>query len=257
MSPVCVKCSSLVMLVDWLPWSSYWLPWSSYSIFSFHQVGWYNAVVTPPFRLPYHEDTLAVLLISTPTMFEKLFVPFLSQKKHTLLLDPLDQCMKELCTQLCALYPGEDIEALHDFDQDPATRRPKILVQSAGHVSGATFYYQRSDVQPDHWPCDKNIYGVAMHPLYGGWFAFRGALIFRNMLCEGLAQSGPVDCVRTREKRIELLEAFNFRWQDSSYRDTFDGQVLERYSADQKEYFLTEPSKRAKLLEKYLSCNQS
>lgn len=216
------------------------------------KVGWYNAMVAAPFRLAHHEDTLAVLLISTPAMFEKLFVPFLSRSKHGCVLDPLDQCMKELCSKLSALFPGENVEVLHDFDLDPATRRPKILVQTAGHVSGASYYYQRSDVHPDYWPSSTPIYGVAMHPHYGGWFAFRGALVFRNVVGEGLVQRKPVDCVPTREKRIELLEAFNFHWQDWRYRDIFDGQVQDRYSADQREYFLTEPSKRGPLLRKYL-----
>lgn len=221
------------------------------------QVGWYNAVVAAPFRLPYHEDTLAILLISTPAMFENLFVPFLSQMKPGCILDPLDQCMKELCARLCALFPPtEEVDVLHDFDLDPATRRPKILVQTAGHVCGATYYYQRADVQPDHWPRSTAIYGVAMHPLYGGWFAFRGALVFRKIKGEGLVQRKPLDCVPTQEKRIELLEAFNFRWQDCSYRDVFDGQVQERYSAEQREYFLTEPAKRGPLLGKYLSHDQ-
>lgn len=43
-----------------------------------------------------------------------------------------------------------DIEAIHDFELLPS-RRPKILVQTAGHVSGAAYYYQRKDVQPDPW----------------------------------------------------------------------------------------------------------
>ena len=160
--------------------------------------------------------------------------------------------MTELCARLCRLFPGQDTEILHDFDLDPATRRPKILVQTAGHVSGATFYYQRKDVGVDHWPRDQNIYGVAMHPLYGGWFAFRGVLVFKNITSPELVQAKPIDCVSTRERRIELLEAFNYRWQDWSYRDVIDGQVLERYSEAQKEYFLTEPSKRRALLGKYL-----
>ena len=50
--------------------------------------------------------------------------------------------------------PGEDLTILHDFELEH-TRRPKILVQTAGHVAGAVTYYQRSDVTRDPWPTDK------------------------------------------------------------------------------------------------------
>jgi len=43
-----------------------------------------------------------------------------------------------------------DIEAIHDFEILPS-RRPRILVQTAGHVAGAAYYYQRKDVVPDPW----------------------------------------------------------------------------------------------------------
>ena len=48
-------------------------------------------------------------------------------------------------------YPEHKIEAIHDFELNH-NRRPKILVQTVGHVSGAAYYYQRSDVTDDPWP---------------------------------------------------------------------------------------------------------
>ena len=47
-------------------------------------------------------------------------------------------------------FPSHDVETIHDFEMTPM-RRPKVLVQTAGHVSGAAYYYQRKDVQPDAW----------------------------------------------------------------------------------------------------------
>lgn len=40
-------------------------------------IGWYNERVGPKFRLPYTDDTPAVVVLSRPDMFEKTFVPFL------------------------------------------------------------------------------------------------------------------------------------------------------------------------------------
>ena len=38
-------------------------------------------------------------------------------------------------------------EIFHDYDIDPVSRRPRVLVQTAGHVAGAAFFYQKSHVE--------------------------------------------------------------------------------------------------------------
>jgi len=35
------------------------------------------------------------------------------------------------------------------------TKQPRVLVQTAGHVAGAAFYYQRSSLTHDPWEKDK------------------------------------------------------------------------------------------------------
>lgn len=92
----------------------------------------------------------------------------------------------------------------------------------------------------------QKIYGVCIHPQYGGWFAIRAILIFPEIQVPFLEQYAPIDCVTTEEKRIQLLEKFNFHWQDWSYRDIIE--VKERYSEEQKTYFATPPAERFKLL---------
>ena len=94
----------------------------------------------------------------------------------------------------------------------------------------------------------QKIYGVSIHPKYGGWFALRGALIFRNLRCPELEKKEPVDIVNTREKRIDLLERYNFQWQDWTYRDIIP--VEKKYSELQKEYFATPPKDRQCLVDK-------
>lgn len=46
------------------------------------------------------------------------------------------------------------------------SRRPKILVQTVGHVSGAVYYYQKSDVADQPWPPDKVIPRVTCIYMY-------------------------------------------------------------------------------------------
>lgn len=58
------------------------------------QVGWYNSVLPPTHHLAYPDDTLAVVVLSTPSMFEDAFLPFLKERGFQAISDPVDQCVK-------------------------------------------------------------------------------------------------------------------------------------------------------------------
>lgn len=49
-------------------------------------------------------------------------------------------------------FPDHRISIFKDYEMKPGTRRPKVLVQTAGHVSGAAYFYQKSDVSDPPWP---------------------------------------------------------------------------------------------------------
>lgn len=58
------------------------------------------------------------------------------------------------------------------------------------------------------------MFGVCVHPKFGGWFAIRALLVFGGVTVgSDMVQPVPPDCVPSREGRIQLLEAFNFHWQ--------------------------------------------
>lgn len=216
-------------------------------------LGWYHDRVATPFHFPCSEDTLAVLLINTPSMFESLFIPFLRSPHYSHgRLDPIDQCFKHFFSQLRELFRSDDVEVMHDFELLPS-RKPRVLVQTAGHVAGVARYYRREDVNPDPWPREKKMYGVSIHPEYGGWFAFRGILIFKNVKAPHLERVEPADCVPTHDMRVELLERFNGNWQDSTWKDVVVGGAKEKYSEEQKLYFSTKPGERLPLITKL--CN--
>lgn len=212
------------------------------------QIGWYNEKVNEHYQLSYSPDTLAVLLISTPDMFELLFKPYIAGKTlWTLDIDPLDSCVKNHLTRIIDEFPEHQVDLISDYEMD-ATRRPKLLFQTAGHVAGAAYYYQRDCLGEHPWANDQAIYGVSMHPKYGGWFAFRGALIFKTFLAPQLVHRLSKDCVPTYEMRLKLLERFNHHWQDWTYRDIIQGSIIHKYSEEQKIYFATLPSNRHELL---------
>jgi len=129
-----------------------------------------------------------------------------------------------------------------DFEMRPGTRRPKILVQTAGHVSGAAYFYQKNDIVNPPWPSDQKIFGVSLHPKYVGWFALRGVMIFKNLKVPELIRSPPVDILLDDEKKVKLLNLYNLNWQDWRFRDVVE--PIERYSELQKNYFNTPPAER-------------
>ncbi|XP_071985148.1 cyanocobalamin reductase / alkylcobalamin dealkylase isoform X1 [Engystomops pustulosus] len=211
------------------------------------QVGWYNDILEPSFHLSYPPDTLAFVVLSAPSMFEKSFKPFLAQHKLHNLRDPIDQCVAHHMGLVKERFPQHKIDINYDYELHP-NRRPKVLMQTAAHVSGAAYYYQRKDVEQDPWG-QRKMFGVCVHPKFGGWFAIRAVLVFSEVHIPRLEQTPPIDCVPAQEDRIRLLENFNFNWRDGKYREVV--AVEERYSVEQTLYFSTPPAERRKLLEQW------
>ncbi|XP_037105949.1 cyanocobalamin reductase / alkylcobalamin dealkylase isoform X2 [Syngnathus acus] len=209
------------------------------------KVGWYNSVLPTKLQLPYPNDSLAVVLLSTPAMFEQAFLPFMEEKGCQGLSDPIDQCVKHCVTSaLTQNFPRQKVDVSYDYELLPS-RKPKFLAQTAAHVSGAAFYYQQSDVSDQPWA--NKMFGVCVHPKLGGWFAIRALLVFQDVKMDPEElQPAPPDCVPSREDRIQLLEDFNLRWQDWSYRNIITPS--QTYSQKQKDYFATPPAQRPALL---------
>lgn len=211
------------------------------------KIGWYNDCVQKPFVFPYNYDTFALVVISTPDMFDKAFKPFICREECIGALDPLDRCIKHYFQMIKEKYKDIEIEAIHDFELNH-NRRPKVLVQTAAHVAGAAYYYQKKDLPENTWNEKQKIFGVSVHPKYGGWFAIRGVLIFKDILAHDLIKTEPKDIVHTQELRKELLERFNYNWQDWTFRDIVP--VDSRYSEEQKDYFAMPPGQRKSVIDK-------
>ena len=158
-------------------------------------VGWYNDQVSKYFYLPYAYNTVACVIISKPSMFEKALIPYLKEiyqedEVENKVKDPVDQCMAHTFKKVGDHFKHLNIHFLHDFEMSPS-RRPKVLVQTAGHVSGAVKFYQRKDLINNPWPVDKTVFGVCLHPAYGGWFALRGIAVLSQHICPSLARKLP------------------------------------------------------------------
>ena len=242
------------------------------------RVGWYNDALKDK-RFAFEDDpnTLGFVVISTPSMFEKTFLPYLNQEtdpgeNNFGIKDPLDRCMKETFHRLSKSYSDEyDIVHMHDFEISPINKRPKVLVQTAGHVSGAVRFYQKCDLDEETENDDTNnnesqnsfvnsihsskVFPVCLHPKFGGWFALRGILLFKNTRVGSsyLNPISPPTILKTKYEIANLLYLFNEHWRDSRYRDVGMPADIEKYSDLQQQYFGTEPSARTSLIERILT----
>ena len=179
-------------------------------------------------------------------MFEHGFKPFIRETACVGVRDPIDECMAHIFQRVKSEFPEHVVETIQDFELHP-NRRPKVLVQTAAHIAGAAYYYQRNSVRKDPWDENTKICGVSVHAKYGGWFAIRGVVVFKDVLVPDLPRKQPLDVVQGDEKRIELLEKFNFHWHDWSFRDIVPSDA--QYSEEQKNYFATLPANRKELLD--------
>lgn len=210
---------------------------------------WYNERVPDAFKFPHQTDTLCFVALSTPSTFEKAFLPFILDNRNSTIKDPYDQCMTACFARVKQAFPNDVVEVIQDFELH-SNRRPKVIMQTAGHVAGAVHYYSCRGMQFDQeLPPKKRLLGVSIHPRYGGWFAFRAVLIFHDVSVPDLQRRQPVDVVCSDEQRKNLVRLFNFSWRDGRYRDIIN--VEERYSVRQQEYFNTLPAYRWQLIEKW------
>ncbi|CAF3220732.1 unnamed protein product [Rotaria socialis] len=211
-------------------------------------ISWYNSIVDPLFRLStYDDDTVAFLVVSTPSMFEKTFLPYALDSSKDLSRDPIDCCVKEKIQSVIENIPDCDIDVMFDYELWP-TRRPKIVMQTVSHVAGAARFYSRQQLANDPFPKDRNMMGICLHPKYGGWFALRSVLVFKTLKYPLLPRISPIDVLNGDESLVvDVLKRFNDCWEDNSYRNVIP--ATETYSSLQQSYFQTKPKDRLVWLE--------
>lgn len=206
------------------------------------------------FTLNFPGDTLAFVVLSQPSMFEKTFLPYLKTDafERNSPRDPIDQSIVEalkVATTEKEFPRQKKITIIHDFELFP-NRRPKVLVQTAAHVAGAVQFFQQADVRDQSLLSQiksPKIYPVCVHPSYGGWFAIRAVLIMEELEIPDLA---PKTCdLKLDDSAIaELLTLYNDHWEDWRFRDVIESR--EKYSSLQKDYFAAKPSDRKSMIEK-------
>lgn len=90
------------------------------------QVAWYNLLLPSSLHLAYPDDSLAVVVLSTPTMFEQAFLPFLEERGCHSLTDPIDQCIK--------YYVSSAVSQVRVVGEEEGTDRTGPEIQMKNHI---------------------------------------------------------------------------------------------------------------------------
>ena len=188
--------------------------------------------------IQYPNNTLCAVTLLTPSFFNSTFIEYLKEyfKRHqTFPEKPVQSCADHFITPaLDALKLQYKILTDKMIKSDTGKNLPEVDLRIAGHVSGATYYYQRKDVPQDPWWPECDIYGLCIHPKYSGWFYFRSVVVFETIQDESMEPVQPIDCVPTRADRIKLLNLANFRSSFGTYRNIIVAE--EEYSEKLKQY---------------------
>uniref|UniRef100_A0A914VIR9 Cyanocobalamin reductase (cyanide-eliminating) n=1 Tax=Plectus sambesii TaxID=2011161 RepID=A0A914VIR9_9BILA len=123
---------------------------------------------------------------------------------------------------------------------------------TCGHLTGAAYYYQPSDLLENPWTDGRSVIGVSLHPRYGGYFAFRCVLIFPKVFVSPtFSPPRPLKILESQEAIKTAIEAFNFSWQDARFREY--GNPQEKYEELQTRYFSVPPAERWALLKEWFA----
>ncbi|KAK6037703.1 hypothetical protein COOONC_24792 [Cooperia oncophora] len=168
---------------------------------------------------------------------------------------PIQEFLQSRLEPVCEKFDSMnmDYELLHDHSLWPS-RKPKILMQTCGHVAGAAYYYQPFQVRGEGWPPlpmagNKKFIGLSLHPIYGGHFAFRSVFIFPSLQFSNFHAPQPLSILHSTEEIRDALEKFNYNWKDSGFRDF--GGPRKRYSVTQMEFFGRPPAERWSVLKEW------
>ncbi|GMS84189.1 hypothetical protein PENTCL1PPCAC_6364 [Pristionchus entomophagus] len=226
------------------------------------RIGSYNSVVSSDFTLDYPSNSLALLIVSTPKMFDVAYKRWIREETKKAgsfdafreeMSSPISEFMDSRLDSVQEELSSVPFDIIHDHSMWP-NRKPKILMCTCGHVAGAAYYYRQSDPtlsetkEGKKWdpkPAAANLkfIGLSLHSDYGGHFAFRSVLIFPDIILPSSFHEGePVSVLHTIDEIRDALEKFNYAWRDSRFRDC--GSPKERYSDIQMEYFGKPPAER-------------
>uniref|UniRef100_A0A0K0FFW6 Cyanocobalamin reductase (cyanide-eliminating) n=1 Tax=Strongyloides venezuelensis TaxID=75913 RepID=A0A0K0FFW6_STRVS len=243
-----------------------------YELYPF-RFGHYNNFINDEFKIDEDDNSFCVLVISTPKWFTNAYAKFLKKSVEERKIknydefqekmpNPISECVNNDIDKATKAFIDYDLQIYYDHSMHPWKRKPYIIMASAGHAAGAAYYYSK-ELCPDLVPTDeerinsgkKKLIGIAMHSKYGGNFAFRAVLVFRNLLVPDFVPSIPTKALEDKETIANLIMSFNDHWMTGEYRnigENDDFKYHDKYSELQLEYFSSPPPKRWEIIQKLI-----
>ncbi|XP_067941454.1 cyanocobalamin reductase / alkylcobalamin dealkylase-like isoform X1 [Watersipora subatra] len=153
--------------------------------------------------LPYPDDTIAFITVYSAKDY--------SYAESAAVLESESAQLRQYYSDAC--FNESSIELLQANEMQTLPNGlvlPIVHTQTASHVAGAAYYYQRKHVtdEPDEWK-GKEIYGVSIHQKFGLDTRFGGVLVFRELLDSNFDAPDPVDVAASQEERLRVLNEYN------------------------------------------------
>mmetsp|Transcript_30933 Transcript_30933/g.103100 ORF Transcript_30933/g.103100 Transcript_30933/m.103100 type:complete len:315 (+) Transcript_30933:64-1008(+) len=235
-------------------------------------VGWYNEkrkeTADGQQIIEAREDAVAFALWSIPGYLEVVADHFRRKRPTSNFVDEAtDELLDFLRTDL-----GADLDAVViNTDRGP----PYYHVQSVGCVAGVDEHIEAYDFtgaeaeawreelsdsleesrDTKMWGTDpaslRKIFGVNVHPVWGGWYAYRALVVLRGASSPALVKPPPLKCLEEKEAQ-RIIGEYNLRHAECLWRDlSADGHPADRRYTTSEYFFFTEtsPAKRKRWLE--------
>lgn len=235
-------------------------------------VGWYNRTRSETAggsqAIDAPDATVAFALYSVPGYLDVVAEHFARERPAK---DFVDSCTHEIMEWIRERLHPELEPLLVNTDAGP----PYYHVQTVGAVAGTDQHVEALDLEgadadawreelsdrledsrdPKMWGTDpaarRKIFGVNVHPAYGGWYAYRVLLVLRGAACAALPRPAQLNFLGQAEARRIMLE-YNLRHEQCHWRDlSADGHPADRrYTPEEYFFFMeTSPAKRRRFLE--------
>lgn len=233
-------------------------------------VGWYNkaraetADGTQSIEGP--DDAVAFAIYSVPQFLEVVVEHYAREKPERDIVDgATNAILGELRNQLPSSLDAQVINT----DVGP----PYFHVQTIGAVCAEDQHVEAEDVKgegsaewredledrleetrdPKMWGTEsamrRKIFGVNVHRVWGGWYAYRALVVLRNGK-QALEKPEPLEFLSIEDKK-RVLSEYNLRHQLCLWRDLSESHPADRrYSPDEFFFFTeTSPEKRRRFLD--------
>ena len=204
------------------------------------------------------DNALGVLLISNGLFFDHVVTTYRAnsdERSCNYVECTTNRLLSNLANHLKA--HGSSHISVHNLDTPPF-----LHSQTLGYLAGIAEYIPGNDIKLDlsqmgitgicsqggdhKRESDPKVLGLTLHPKYGGWFAYRGLLVFDHVKwCDEDQKPKPLRFLSDDQRRDAIIE-FNVYpdlgyWRD--FNDRSRGPVL-RYSPIQFAYYHEKSSRR-------------